>query len=382
MDRAQIGATVRARLLATAKVLKVPTPRLDIFVVRDFLAPKACAALIKRIDKGCAPSGMLGPHPDPEFRTSQTCNLDPVDPAVVAVENQISALTGIDPEHGETLQGQRYDVGQQFKQHHDYFYTDQPYWPDQERSGGQRTWTVMAFLDAPQARRPYLLRACRRADRAARGQSAHLEQSRRVWRAQRLFVPPGSAGRSRRQTYRHQMVSRAALAAALNRRCARAIASCPPRLTVLHESHTLFGENQMNQMLRLLAASSLIALSACATVDAAPVETGRRRCQPPPPISDAKQQLDTLFNDERRGQSAPQSDLRSVPRRPALRRSARRLYHATLISTPSAPPASRIWPRSRRSTAPRSRRPTSSPTTCSSGRGSWACARSRPRCWR
>lgn len=151
MDRAQIGATVRARLLATAHVMKVPTPKLDIFVVRDFLTPKTCAALIKRIDKGCAPSGILGPHPDPDFRTSQTCNLDPTDPPVVAAENQISALTGIDPTHGETLQGQRYDVGQQFKQHHDYFYTDQPYWPDQERSGGQRTWTVMAFLNAPQA---------------------------------------------------------------------------------------------------------------------------------------------------------------------------------------------------------------------------------------
>jgi prolyl 4-hydroxylase len=58
---------------------------------------------------------------------------------------------GIDEAHGETIQGQRYAVGQRFKCHHDFFYTSEPYWPEQERTGGQRTWTVMVFLNEPQA---------------------------------------------------------------------------------------------------------------------------------------------------------------------------------------------------------------------------------------
>jgi prolyl 4-hydroxylase len=57
----------------------------------------------------------------------------------------------MEPAFGETLQGQRYAVGQQFKPHHDFFYTDQPYWPAQVASGGQRTWTAMAFLNDVEA---------------------------------------------------------------------------------------------------------------------------------------------------------------------------------------------------------------------------------------
>ena len=93
---------------------------------------------------------MLAPTADPEFRTSESCNLDPFDPVVQGVEAKLTGLLGIDPLHGETIQGQRYAVGQQFKPHHDFFYKSQPYWPDQERQGGQRTWTAMIFLNEPE----------------------------------------------------------------------------------------------------------------------------------------------------------------------------------------------------------------------------------------
>jgi prolyl 4-hydroxylase len=48
------------------------------------------------------------------------------------------------------VQGQRYAIGQQFKPHHDFFYTDQGYYKAEAESGGQRTWTAMAFLNAPE----------------------------------------------------------------------------------------------------------------------------------------------------------------------------------------------------------------------------------------
>ncbi|MGE0178183.1 MAG: prolyl hydroxylase family protein, partial [Sphingomonas sp.] len=66
------------------------------------------------------------------------------------VEGKIGQLTGIDPALGETIQGQRYGVGQQFKPHHDFFYSDQAYWEAMEASGGQRTWTAMIFLNTPE----------------------------------------------------------------------------------------------------------------------------------------------------------------------------------------------------------------------------------------
>jgi prolyl 4-hydroxylase len=146
-----IGTAVRDRLLATPNAFKVPAEGLDLFVCRNFLTTAECAALMTRIDADRRPSQILADDPDPEFRTSETCNLDPKDPLTRQIEKKITQLIGIDPAHGETIQGQRYAVGQQFKCHHDFFYTTESYWAEQERTGGQRTWTVMVFLNQPEA---------------------------------------------------------------------------------------------------------------------------------------------------------------------------------------------------------------------------------------
>jgi prolyl 4-hydroxylase len=151
MYRMEIGAAVRDRLMQVQGIFKVPAPGLDIFVVKNFLTAAECQALMKRIDADKQPSKILAEDPDPEFRTSETCNLDPREPLTRQIEAKITGLMGIDPAHGETIQGQRYAVGQQFKAHHDFFYPSEPYWVEQEKIGGQRTWTVMMFLNEPEA---------------------------------------------------------------------------------------------------------------------------------------------------------------------------------------------------------------------------------------
>jgi prolyl 4-hydroxylase len=149
--RAEIGAQVRERLLATKGVAKIPKDTLEAFVVPHFLTPQQCEGLMRLIDADRVPSGLLSPSADPEFRTSESCNLTPANPLVASFEWRVNELMGIEPALAETAQGQRYAVGQQFKAHHDFFYTDQPYWPEQEVMGGQRTWTAMAFLNKPEA---------------------------------------------------------------------------------------------------------------------------------------------------------------------------------------------------------------------------------------
>ena len=146
-----IGRFVKDRLNRTAGVFQVPSDRIDLFVARDFLAADECAGLIAMIDAERIPSQLLSPSADPEFRTSESCNVDPEHPLVIRVEVKLASLLGIQPSLGETIQGQRYAVGQQFKAHHDFFHVDQPYWAAMERSGGQRTWTAMVFLNQPEA---------------------------------------------------------------------------------------------------------------------------------------------------------------------------------------------------------------------------------------
>lgn len=146
-----IGPAVTRTLMAYPGIHKLPTDKLEIFLLRDFLPAGDCEKLMELIDADRVPSGILAESPDPTFRTSESCNLKRSNPFVQEIEDRITAVMGIDAPYGETIQGQRYDVTQQFKAHHDFFYSDQSYWPREDKAGGQRTWTAMIFLNEPEA---------------------------------------------------------------------------------------------------------------------------------------------------------------------------------------------------------------------------------------
>lgn len=140
-----------AHLTAQPGVQRVPSPKLTLFLRRRFLDPETCTAVIARIDAQRRPSTISDDIGDSAFRTSETCDLDPFDPVVAYVEARIMAFTGLDPSHGEPMQGQRYAVGQEFKGHTDYF---EPTGVDYEKFcgvAGNRTWTVMIYLNEPEA---------------------------------------------------------------------------------------------------------------------------------------------------------------------------------------------------------------------------------------
>jgi prolyl 4-hydroxylase len=140
-----------AALSALPGVQRVPSPKLTLFLRRNFLDAATCAALIARIDAIRRPSTISDSNGDASYRTSETCDLDPTDAVTAALDASICAFTGLDPQFGEPMQGQRYAVGQEFKQHTDYF---EPLGVDYERFcsvAGQRTWTVMLYLNEPEA---------------------------------------------------------------------------------------------------------------------------------------------------------------------------------------------------------------------------------------
>ena len=143
--------TGRDGIIAFAGAQRVPSPRLNLYIKRDFLTADECAALIAAIDRQRRPSEIADDSGDPLFRTSETCDLDAGDRTVAEVDARIAAYTGLDPAHGEPMQGQRYAVGQEFKLHTDYF---EPTGADYARfcaETGQRTWTAMIYLNVPGA---------------------------------------------------------------------------------------------------------------------------------------------------------------------------------------------------------------------------------------
>ncbi|MFN3474498.1 MAG: prolyl hydroxylase family protein [Blastomonas sp.] len=140
-----------AALMRVPGIQRVPSQRLELFILRNFLTPQECAGFIAKIDTDRRPSTIADPNGDHYFRTSETCDMSADDPEVVALDEKLSAFSGIDRQFGETMQGQRYAVGQEFKAHTDYF---EPGGQDYERYtkvAGQRTWTFMIYLNEPVA---------------------------------------------------------------------------------------------------------------------------------------------------------------------------------------------------------------------------------------
>lgn len=144
---AQQGKDGVKTLKANPLVQHVPNDHIEFYVWQNFLSPQECQTLIALIDKGAQPSSLYEESAKPGFRTSSSCNLDPYAPLTVKLDRKISEAIGMNPRHSETIQGQRYKVGQEFKPHHDYFHTSTDYWKHESVNGGQRSWTVMVFLN-------------------------------------------------------------------------------------------------------------------------------------------------------------------------------------------------------------------------------------------
>jgi prolyl 4-hydroxylase len=152
--RAGVGRRIGDNLDVTPRLWRLCTSAgqpIQLYIDDAFLDAEMCRQMCSKIDEGSYPSPLYDKEKFEGVRTSYSCNLDAYDPLIVDIDRRIAALLGIDPAHGEPLQGQRYQQGQQFREHADFFYIDEPYWAEYEPHGGQRTWTAMIYLNEPEA---------------------------------------------------------------------------------------------------------------------------------------------------------------------------------------------------------------------------------------
>jgi prolyl 4-hydroxylase len=130
--------------------IKVP----DAVVYGNFLSSAECAELIayaeghmqfsKVVDRT---SGKPVLH---EARTSSSMFLKRGQTDLVtSIEQRISDLVGLPVENGEGLQVLRYDVGQEYRKHYDYFNPDRETTPHHIKRGGQRIATFLMYLNTP-----------------------------------------------------------------------------------------------------------------------------------------------------------------------------------------------------------------------------------------
>ena len=140
-----------------SNITKVATPikhnNAQIYYIDNFLTKKDCQLLSGYIEKQATPvlSHSNGRDDDKRtrqenFRNSSTIIIDHRDHEFFQkVDKQIATVIGFYPSIGEAMNGQKYEIGEYYKKHTDYF-------PETDLNiygawMGQRTWTTMLYLN-------------------------------------------------------------------------------------------------------------------------------------------------------------------------------------------------------------------------------------------
>jgi prolyl 4-hydroxylase len=119
-----------------------------IFTLPEFLSPQECQSVIDVAAGQLEKSSVLGAQKE-GYRTSSSTWLYPdALPEVIArIETLVDRITGLPRENQEALQVVRYDVGEEYKTHEDFWHPDTDYYDEQMSRGGQRVWSIMIYLN-------------------------------------------------------------------------------------------------------------------------------------------------------------------------------------------------------------------------------------------
>jgi prolyl 4-hydroxylase len=128
---------------------RIKNKNLEIYKMEHFLSDEECDSLLEEINKETFSNSTITNvnESDKNYRTSSTCYLDSKSKGMYQkLDKKICNILNISKYRSEPMQAQKYSVGQEFKQHTDYF-CNTDYNKDHLKNGGQRTWTFMIYLN-------------------------------------------------------------------------------------------------------------------------------------------------------------------------------------------------------------------------------------------
>jgi prolyl 4-hydroxylase len=130
-------------------VLQMNTGKLQLYLIDDFLSESECLEIMRIGESALKPSTLTLADIDASYRTSQTCDLGLLNfPSIEKVDNRIYAAMGINKSFAEVTQIQKYEIGQEFKEHTDYFKPGTKEFELNASVQGNRTWTFMIYLNS------------------------------------------------------------------------------------------------------------------------------------------------------------------------------------------------------------------------------------------
>ena len=124
----------------------ITTEKAQIYCIENFLTPIDCKLLIGVIEQDAKRAKTVSGISDK--RTSSLSSLRYMDhPFYLSIERKLTDLMDLHPYQGETIQGQRYEIGEFYKAHFDSFSKDIANIEDFIVWQGDRTWTNMIYLN-------------------------------------------------------------------------------------------------------------------------------------------------------------------------------------------------------------------------------------------
>lgn len=125
---------------------KFPSEKLQLYTLENFMSPDDCDRIVElsatSLRRSTVSTG------DYAYRTSSTSDLSLMDhPDVESLDEKIARTLGVRLAYSEGIQAQRYEVGQEFRKHTDYFNPGTAEMREFAEKAGQRTWTFMVYLN-------------------------------------------------------------------------------------------------------------------------------------------------------------------------------------------------------------------------------------------
>ncbi|TMO66613.1 prolyl hydroxylase family protein [Pseudoalteromonas aurantia] len=147
-DSLDFSNLTKPSLINSYKENKVNTDKVQMYVIDRFMDNSECNLIISLMETALQPSEVTVSNGDERFRTSTTCYLgDQTHPFVGELDIRIAQTMGFASFNSEAIQGQKYDVGQEFKAHTDFFQPGAPEYGHFTVPLGQRTWSFMVYLN-------------------------------------------------------------------------------------------------------------------------------------------------------------------------------------------------------------------------------------------
>ena len=135
----------------TTKAQRIYFPFTQIYKKENFLTELECDQLILMISRDLRPSTVADDGDNclvNDYRTSKTSDLNYFKaPFYLNIDKKISNLMNLEPFFGETMQAQKYEVGEYYKEHYDFFSPFNHEFKTYCEWMGQRTWTTMVYLN-------------------------------------------------------------------------------------------------------------------------------------------------------------------------------------------------------------------------------------------